>query len=175
MKSIIIALLVILGAQSVVANEDLNLTPSFPNFNPEFEIIEEDPGPDALIKDETIHKKTLVIDGTKTKVKWTELGYGMITEKIIIPELAGSTVFNHRNSGEEGPCLRSFRFMGAEAINMPEEFSVDISIMNRYEINEEKVVCRVTMIEDVETVIEGVSFVHTYSKPMGFRHPDDCL
>ena len=136
--------------------------------------VEEDPGPNAIVVEETVHDKLIVLEDFKVKLKWTALGYGQMTEKVIVPELAKHTVFNHRNPGEEGPCLRSFRTFGQTELEHEGALEISIKILNRYEMNVDKKICRVTIVEDVMTLIDGVEFSHVYTKPMGFRYIDDC-
>ncbi|MGH1468435.1 MAG: hypothetical protein ACRBBP_06110 [Bdellovibrionales bacterium] len=136
--------------------------------------VEEDPGKDAEVIKEAVHSKEIRVAKENVSFKWTGLGYGQLTEKVIVPELAKHTLFNHRNRGEDGPCLRSYRFPGAGSIKPTSDVVIDIVISNQYEINREKNICRVSMVEDVKTIINGVELSHTYKKPMGFRYIEDC-
>jgi len=177
MKKIILIAALVLSQHGAMANEAGSLSDLFPGsvINPEFVINEGDPGPDALEIETLIHDKNIVMESSEFKIKWTELGYGAITEKVIIPELANHTVFNHRNNGEEGPCLRSYRMQGDDPIEEPQSLLVNIQIKNQYLINEEKRICKVSMVEVVSTEISGTVFEHVYSKDMGFRYINDCL
>ena len=177
MKKVILMVVLVFCQQGAMANETDFSDGFFPGalIDPDLVINEGDPGPDALEVIALVHDKNIVMESSEFKIKWTTLGYGAITEKVIVPELAKHTVFNHRNNGEEGPCLRSYRMPGDEPIEAPQSLLVNIQIKNQYLINEEKRICKVAMLEVVKTEISGTMFEHVYSKDMGFRHIDDCL
>ena len=157
--------------------------------------VREEPGSDAEVVLEEVHSKEIDVLRGDLSFKWTSLGYGAMTHKVIVPQLAAHTLFNHRNPGEDGPCLRSDRRrMGGVDIDFPfpdfepinpkvpevppvdpnEEISIAIKISNRYLMNREKNICKVQMVEDVRTIIAGEEFYHTYTKDMGFRFINDC-
>ena len=142
--------------------------------NPELFPVEEDPGFDAEEIERVIHEKDITVDGSTLDLKWTTLGYGAITQKIIVPELADHTLFDHRNPGEEGPCLRSYSTLGSPNPVLPDTLEINIQIKNKYRINRERKICKVTMVEDVITIVDGINFVHTYEKDMGWRYIGDC-
>lgn len=158
-----------------VGLDELLLFPGGSVGNPELVPVKEDPGPNAEVIEQLIHDKVIEVDGAELSVKWTELGYGSITQKIIVPELARHTLFDHRNPGEEGPCLRSFAVFGAPNPTIPEVVEIDIQISNLYRIDRDRKICQVSMVEDVRTVVEGIEFSHRYTKDMGFRYIEDCL
>lgn len=152
--------------------------------------LREDPGPQSEVILQTIHTKELSVLAKDISFKWTGLGYGAMTHKVIVPELAGHTVFNHRNPGEDGPCLRSDRRMFA-GVGIPvlpnrdgsmpildphqsQEIVISVKIQNQYSINRDKGICKVQMVEDVRTSIDGEVFYHVYKKDMGFRYIEDC-
>lgn len=174
-----LAIILFVGVGAQAESSSLIEIPTLPPFgnigNPEFLPVEENPGPDAEVIEQLIHDKLIVLADSQVKMKWTSLGYGAVTEKVIIPELAAHTVFNHRNPGEEGPCLRSYRQLGATPLNpVNQDLVVSIQILNRYEMNRDKKICRVSMVEHVTTEIAGTEFSHSYTKPMGFRYIGDC-
>ena len=146
--------------------------------------VREEPGPDAEIIVQDVHSKTLTVPKSSVSFKWTELGYGIMTHKVIVPQLAAHTVFNHRNPGEDGPCLRSESRFGFPRPVLPgtpveeapsnQDIEISIKIQNRYSINREKNICKVHIVEDVRTVIGDEEFYHVYSKDMGFRYIADC-
>lgn len=156
--------------------------------NPAFVPVTEDPGVDAEVIEEVVHSKKIVIAKEDLKFKWTTLGYGSMTEKVIVQDLAAHTLFNHRNPGEDGPCLRSFRqrqpliFNTGGTVTSPitnpadanGDITVQIQILNKYTMNREKNICKVNMVEHVSTVIGGIEFSHTYQKDMGHRYIGDC-
>jgi len=157
--------------------------------------VREDPGPDAEVILQTVHEKEILVPRKDLSFKWTTLGYGARTHKVIVPQLAAHTLFNHRNPGEDGPCLRSNRrsFGGNfeplpifgelpvspqpkpdPVVDTRGEISISITVSNEYLINREKNICKVRMVEDVRTTIEGEEFYHVYRKDMGFRFIADC-
>lgn len=158
-------------------------------------LVREDPGRDAEIVLQEVHSKNITVLRGDVSFKWTQLGYGAMTHKVLVPQLAAHTLFNHRNPGEDGPCLRSDRrrfggvtlpaFPGFEPPQKPvveevvdtdpnEEIVIEIKISNRYLMNREKNICKIQMVEDVRTEISGEEFYHTYTKDMGFRYIGDC-
>ncbi len=178
-KTILAAMILLMGAVShgveLNIGSDLGLGDIFNlGGDPTKVPVEEDPGRDAEVIKEVVHSKEITVARENVSFKWTELGYGQLTEKVIVPELAKHTLFNHRNPGEDGPCLRSYRFPGSDRIKPDGDVVINIEILNKYEINREKNICRVSMVEDVRTVIGGVELSHTYTKPMGFRYIEDC-
>lgn len=187
MKTILTALILMASLSAHAANINLN------DLSPEiFDIIglggdvnkipvREEPGPDAEVIEKVVHSREVTTLIGAVKFKWTRLGYGALTHKVIIPQLAEYTLFNHRNDGEEGPCLRSDqkRFPGLKPIDaeVPDQnqyVPISIKILNKYSINREKKICKVQMVEDVRTVINGEEFYHSYTKDMGYRFIEDC-
>lgn len=155
--------------------------------------IEKEPGVDAVQISEIIHSKEIEVDQKEISFKWTTLGYGANTHKVILPELASHTLFNHRNPGEDGPCLRSDRLKFnnlimdkdgkvIEQISSPDQLNlivsdsikISIKILNNYIIDRLENVCKVQMVEDVRTVINGEEFYHVMAKDMGYRFIEDC-
>jgi len=182
MKTIGIILTIFIANHSLANNFPTELiVPDLPPIfgdigNPDLVPVQEDPGPNAEVIEKIIHEKTITIDGSTVSHKWTMLGYGQTTEKIIVPELANHTLFDHRNPGEEGPCLRSYNIFGqTQTPSIPSSFEIDITISNSYRIDRDRNICQVNMLEDVTTTIDGVEFSHRYSKDMGFRYIGDCL
>ncbi|MGZ6488127.1 MAG: hypothetical protein ACXWQQ_16420, partial [Pseudobdellovibrio sp.] len=50
----------------------------------------------------------LPVDIAEGKVKLSRAGYSMPLVKILVPELAGITLLDHRNVGEGAPCMASY-------------------------------------------------------------------
>ena len=173
--------LLVLSQASVANTQDSleipgELLPIFNNFNPELVPVRENPGSNAERVSQVLHEKSFLVSGENLSIKWTKLGYGNITEKVIVHELANHSMFNHRNDGEEGPCLRTYRLPGSEGIKIDAntDYEVNIQVSNLYRINREKKICQVFMVEDVELEIGNVKFVHQNRKDMGFRFIGDC-
>lgn len=155
--------------------------------------IEKEPGVNSVQISQIIHNKQIEVDQNAISFKWTTLGYGANTHKVIVPELAFHTLFNHRNPGEDGPCLRSDRLKFHNLImdkdgkvleqisspnqlnmNVGESIRISIKILNNYIIDRLENVCKVQMVEDVRTVINGEEFYHVMTKDMGYRFIEDC-
>jgi hypothetical protein len=196
MKAVLLSIILIIGAGSSSFADEKS-----PTTSEEFLIIinggdinkvpvREEPGADAEVIHQVVHSKTISVLESEISFKWTELGYGAMTHKMIVPQLAAHTLFNHRNDGEDGPCLRSDRrVFGGEAEfpfptppgekkpidELPDrEISILIRVMNKYSINRENGICKVQMVEDVRTTVGFEEFYHTYTKDMGFRFIEDC-
>lgn len=169
LKTTLITLLLTTGiAHSADTFNDI-LLPGDDRGNPDLVPVRENPGPNAETIKESIHSKTVELNVTGYKV--TRLGYGTPTAKILVPDLAKHTLFNHRNDGEDAPCLAGFGF-GVPQTPAPAEITIKIS--NEYRINREKKICQVFLVEDVDTTMDGQTFFHTKVKDMGFRYIGDC-
>lgn len=153
--------------------------PGINQANPDLFPVLEEPGADADYVEEVVHSKVIQIPADSLKFKMTTLGYGVLTHKVIVPELASHTLFNHRNPGEEGPCLAEEAFIASPSpvLAPGTKVSIVIQVKNGYRINRETGACKVQMIEDVRTLVDDnmtVEFSHTYSQDMGFRYIGDC-
>lgn len=128
-----------------------------------------------------VHKKTieLPVDISSAKLKWTSLGYGgRFFVKIIVPDLAVDTLLNHRNEGEDGPCLFTY---GTNEINdviqdNPEIINAtfDIELEKSTFLDEASGLCNVSLTESVKTEIRGFEFIHSRVEKLPSRHSDDC-
>ncbi len=154
--------------------------------------IQKHPGPQSIYIQEIVHSKEISLQSDGISFKWTELGYGALTHKVIIPELAKHTLLNHRNDGEDGPCLRSDfvqigdQVMSAENVlleegspndnkaNLPKDIHVKIQVKNNYIVDKAQGVCKVQLIEDIRTVINNEEFYHVLVQDIGFRFIEDC-
>jgi hypothetical protein len=114
----------------------------------------------------------------KAKLKFSKLGYGdTYFVKIIIPELAGVTLMNHRNVGEDGPCLftTGTRVVGDVLQNRPEiiDSKVNIKLTKKNQISGGR--CFFTLREDITTTVRGFKFNHTRTINLPSRVLIDCI
>jgi hypothetical protein len=131
----------------------------------------------AAIK--VMNQKTvkLPIDLSSLKLKFSNLGYGeTYFVKIIVPELAGETFLNHRNLGEDGPCLFTYDANHVDDVlqSSPEliETNFKITLSKLTSLDGDK--CIVTLQEDIETVVRGFKFIHTKYETLPSRVAADC-
>lgn len=124
-----------------------------------------------LEKDVTINVEV----GSK-RIKETILGYSRPTVKVIVPELAEHTLMNHRNEGEDGPCLAS-QAQDVEDVIQGKP-AIEPAVFHITETQELSVgadnLCRVLLIENVETKIRGIKFVHQRISGLPSRIAEDC-
>lgn len=128
-----------------------------------------------------VHKKTvtLPVDIGTTKVKFTNLGYGdNFLVKIIVPELAAETLLDHRNVGEDGPCLFTNDAANVSDVvqNRPEVVLVpfEITLEKNFIVDKQSNTCLVTLKEKIRAEVRGFEFLHQKNLAMPSRHVDDC-
>tara|TARA_B100000029_G_scaffold203259_2_gene201431 strand:+ start:2294 stop:2734 length:441 start_codon:yes stop_codon:yes gene_type:complete len=129
--------------------------------------------------EEVISEKivSLPVDIGKAKLKFTNLGYGQTYfVKIIVPELAEKTILNHRNVGEDGPCLftRDTSDLNDVLQNKPEVIKTDFKITLIKSTYKNGETCHLTLFEDIEANIRGYHFEHRRSLPLPDRVAEDC-
>ncbi|PIP89911.1 MAG: hypothetical protein COW01_00360 [Bdellovibrionales bacterium CG12_big_fil_rev_8_21_14_0_65_38_15] len=120
---------------------------------------------------------TLPVDLNTTKLKFTNLGYGSFLVKVIVPELAADTLLNHRNEGEDGPCLFTYDAFRVDDVlqDNPEVVDTDFKITLTRSLFVQDNVCKVTLTESIEANIRGFFFQHSLSTPMPDRIIEDCF
>lgn len=120
---------------------------------------------------------TIPVDLNTAKLKFTNLGYSVPLVKVIVPELAGETLLNHRNEGEDGPCLFTYDAFKVDDVlqDNPEVIDTKFTIKLTRSIFVLHNVCKVTLIETVEADIRGFLFQHSLSTPMPDRIIEDCF
>ncbi len=134
----------------------------------------------AQMTDLELSKKVvnLPVDVSTAKIKFTNLGYGNISfVKVIVPELAAATILNHRNVGEDGPCLFTNDTFEVDDVlqDNPEIIDTDFTITLSRTTFVQGDVCKVTLHESVTADIRGFHFVHFLSTPMPDRVVEDCI
>ena len=120
---------------------------------------------------------SLPVDIGKAKLKFSNLGYGETHfVKIIVPELAGNTILNHRNIGEDGPCLFTRDTFELEDVlqNKHEVVKTNFKITLIKNTYKHGGTCHLTLFEDIEANIRGFHFEHRRSIPLPDRVIEDC-
>lgn len=122
---------------------------------------------------------TIPVDLSTTKVKVTTLGYGGVpTLKVLIPELAAITILDHRNEGEEAPCMATFEAFTVEDVVQgdPATINSDITVTRKKMVTPiaSQQICKVQLVETITTNIRGLNFIHSESQILPDRHIDDC-
>ncbi|MGI4993441.1 hypothetical protein ACRXCV_12465 [Halobacteriovorax sp. GFR7] len=127
----------------------------------------------------SIRTVTLPVDVSTAKLKWTNLGYGSTYfVKVIVPELASETIMNHRNLGEDGPCMFTYDTKNLEDVigDNPGVEDIDFEItLTRFISKNPDGECRVSLQENINADIRGFKFTHTLSHQMPNRVGEDCF
>ncbi len=113
----------------------------------------------------------------KAKLKFTKLGYGQTYfVKIIVPELAAETILNHRNVGEEGPCLFTEDTDKIEDVlqGRPEIIQTEFKITLIKQAFKHGDTCSLSLIENIKTKVRGFHFEHSRNIDLPKRVTDDC-
>ncbi len=120
---------------------------------------------------------TFPVDLNTTRLKFTSLGYSAPLVTVIVPELAGDTLLNHRNEGEDGPCLFTYDAFRVDDVlqDNPEVLDTQFTIKVIRSVFVHHNVCKVTLTETVEADIRGFLFQHSLSTPMPDRIIEDCF
>lgn len=133
----------------------------------------------ADFKETIISKKTvtLPVDLSTTKLKFTDLGYSVPLVKVIIPQMAEVTLLNHRNVGEDGPCLFTYDTFQVDDVlqDRPEVIDTEFNITLKKSFFISDDVCKVTLTEEIEADIRGFLFQHSLSTAMPDRVAADCI
>lgn len=112
-------------------------------------------------------------------VKMSAAGYSMAYLKVLVPELAALTVLDHRNLGEDAPCVRLDDNQEASVSSIlaagEGNETIAIHVLTSVHKSQAGDVCLVEMIESVDTVIRGKTFVHQRSIALPTRNIEDCL
>jgi hypothetical protein len=125
---------------------------------------------------------TLTVEISAKNVKLSRADYSVPVVKVLVPELAGETILDHRNTNEGAPCLATYDTKKPEDVIQGKETHIwntfRIQLVKRvelYEETEKKQVCQVTLIERVDSKIRGFNFTHERVKDIGQRNPQDCF
>jgi hypothetical protein len=164
MKSLLVSTLFLLSSQTMAQF-------NFPDLGDMINL----GGKKTVISEKVV---TLPVDISTAKLKWTNLGYGnTYFVKVILNEMAGVTILNHRNEGEDGPCLFTYDTTQLEDVvqGNPAVIKSDLKITlvkNNYVHNN---VCKSALTENIETTIRGFKFQHSKSIALPDRVAEDCI
>lgn len=132
----------------------------------------------GLVQAAVISEKTVVlpVDVSTAKLKFTNLGYSSFLVKVIVPELITDTILNHRNVGEDGPCLFTYGAMRVEDViqDRPEIIETEFLITLNKEARIVGDQCEVELTETVTADIRGFHFQHSKSIALPSRVVADC-
>lgn len=121
---------------------------------------------------------TLPVDLNTARLKLSRGGYSSEVVKVLVPELADVTIADHRNEGEEAPCLATYEAWTVEEViqGKPEKLEVPftITLTKHVWVDTENKVCKVSLTENVIGKIRGFHFTHDRYLEMPDRHVDDC-
>ena len=67
----------------------------------------------VLLSEKTV---PLTVDISTTKVKLSKADYSFPVVKVLIPDLAGETILDHRNTGEGAPCMATYDTMNPKDV-----------------------------------------------------------
>lgn len=123
-------------------------------------------------------KVVVPVDISTAKVVKTNAGYGSTyLVKILVPELAGPTLMNHRNDGESAPCLATYETDNISDViaGKPEVVNAEMEItLEKTAYVDKKDHCRVILTETINTNIHGYDFTHARSSDLPPRNEADC-
>ncbi len=130
---------------------------------------------DVIISERDV---VLNVDIKPGNVKLSRADYSEPVVKVLVPELADVTVLDHRNNGEGAPCLATYETNIPDNViqNQPATEKVKFKIVLTKQVNmdHEKLICHVTMNEQVTGSIRGFTFTHLRTIYVGERHANDC-
>lgn len=132
-----------------------------------------------VIEDATTN---LSIDLNSTTVRCSDRGYGNVQLKVTVPDLVYVTKFNHVNFGESLPCISAGRCTDGNlpsnillkapvTVNVP----VRVQLVETMYLNREAGNCTRVLEERVSTVIQGKTFNHLRTAPLGIVPLELCL
>ena len=129
----------------------------------------------TVVSEKTV---TLNVDISTARVKLSKAGYSVAMVKVLVPDLADVTLLNHRNEGEDAPCLATNDAFVAEDViqNNPaiEKANFTVKLTKITTPNTEQGTCQVKLLEEVNGVIRGFQFFHSRSFLMPERNVADC-
>lgn len=123
-------------------------------------------------------KVVIPVDISTAKLKFTNRGYGeTYLVKVIVPELAEHTLLNHRNEGEDGPCLFTYDSQNVADVvqSNPETLDVEFTIKQSKSFWFNGEVCKVSLVETIDANIRGFNFMHLLEHDLPDRVKEDCI
>jgi hypothetical protein len=129
----------------------------------------------TLISERT---ESLNVDVSTAMTRLSGSGYATVIVKVLIPELADVTLFDHRNPGEGAPCMATYEALEPEEViqGRPGVEKVDFKItLNKVaKVNELNQKCEILLEEHIQGNIRGFDFFHFRSSIISTRLPEDC-
>lgn len=143
---------------------------------------------DFEVRKEVVHDvtRTVRVALNDKTVLCSRADYGAEFLKILIPDLAGLTLLDHRNEGAGAPCVGAGQCGGPgrggpvpgdilDPARPSARVGIRIRLIRENEIDHRAKTCAVNLIEEIDTGIRGVDFFHRRVKSLGTRHYEDCL
>lgn len=138
------------------------------------------------------------LDLNEKSVRCSSLGYGGRELKISVLDLELISFFDHSNSGEAEPCMTA-GMMSCGQFSFPSDFDLfpvsneESGVLTRFRslgrveadlhqvmkervhIDHDKKTCQRTLVENVETMVDGVKFTHQRFGSLGAYPFEICL
>jgi len=137
----------------------------------------------TLENESVIHDTTTAVNVplNLSTVLCSRADYGASHLKVLIPELAGLTVLDHRNFGAGAPCVSAGPCSLKQNVNdvldvnrNSETVPVRVVLKRVTTLNDLTGQCVVSLVENIETTIRGKKFLHQREVVLGERLPEDC-
>ncbi len=130
----------------------------------------------AVVSDRT---STVSVPLNAKTVKCSSADYSAMMLKVLVPDLAGLTVLNHRNTNEGAPCVAAGVCsvkLGPKTILEAGEGvdQIKVRVVLRKQTSIQGEVCHVSLVETVATTIRGVPFFHERVQEVPQRTAADC-
>jgi hypothetical protein len=108
---------------------------------------------------------TIVLDAST--VLCSSADYSATFLKVLIPQIASVTVFDHTNAGAGAPCIAAgqcsetlFPDMLIDTGKPDEDISLRVVRTRTLAIDHDAKTCAASLVEELHTTIRGVSFYH---------------
>jgi hypothetical protein len=131
-----------------------------------------------LISDVT-HQMTVTLDDST--VLCSSADYSGTFLKVLIPQVADVTLFDHRNTSVNAPCIAAGPCTDdvnpasiVDADDTTEDIALRVVLTSNAVPNVELGTCTVTLTEQLFTTIRGVEFFHQREGVISERSIDDC-
>jgi len=137
---------------------------------------------DSTITQVISDKTTAIhVDLNTSTVKFSTAGYSEPTLKVLVPELAAITILDHRNVGENSPCMRVVEDNNQPPLTVPDILKngsgtdvISVRVVETVKKMPYGNVCIVSLTEQVDTMIRGQHFTHSEGQELPQRNIADC-
>ena len=126
------------------------------------------------------HSMNVVLD--ESTVLCSAADYSATFLKVLIPQIADVTLFDHRNAGVDAPCIAAGACTDAlspatilDSCHPNEQIDVNVALISEYHIDHDQKTCAVSLVERINTEIRGIRFFHTRGGDISSRTYQDCL